>query len=240
VVFADADLERAIATCTRAAFLNQGEICLAGSRIYVERSVYSEFVTKMQSAVADIVVGDPEDPRTTMGPVVSAAHRDKIAGFVEAALAGGAKVLGHSAATRQGIFPQLSAPFAQGCFVSPTVLVDVARGSAIQRQEVFGPVVTVTPFDSESEAVTLGNDVDYGLSAVLFTQNIDRAQRVSRALRAGTVWINTWLARDLRVPFGGVKASGVGREGGRWSLDFYSEYKTIVTATVTAEALGEV
>lgn len=240
VVFADADLDRAVATCTRAAFLNQGEICLAGSRIYVERSIYSDFVTKMQSAVADIVVGDPEDSRTTMGPVVSAEHREKIAGFVAAALAGGANVLGRCAATRQSIFPQLSAPFAHGCFVSPVVLVDVARASAIQRQEVFGPVVTVTPFDSEAEALTLANDVDYGLSAVLFTQNIDRAQRVSRALRAGTVWINTWLARDLRVPFGGTKASGVGREGGRWSLDFYSEYKTTVTATVNAEILNEV
>jgi aminomuconate-semialdehyde/2-hydroxymuconate-6-semialdehyde dehydrogenase len=239
VVFADADLERAVATCTRAAFLNQGEICLAGSRIYVERSIYPEFLARMHQAVEDIVVGDPEDARTTMGPVVSASHRERIAGFVEAALASGARIMGESSDSARSIFPKLAAPFAQGCFVSPTVLVDVARGSAIQRQEVFGPVVTVTPFDSESEAVALANDVDYGLSAVVFTQNIDRAQRVSRALHAGTVWINTWLARDLRVPFGGVKASGVGREGGRWSLDFYSEYKTIVTATVTAEALGE-
>ena len=226
IVLADADISKAARVCARAGFLNQGQICLAGSRILVHESRYAAFLEKLCAEVASLRVGHPEDPATTLGPVVSAAHRDKVEEAVRAALASGARRLdlpGHSA-----LRPELDHALREGYFLNPSVLVDVDPNMPIEQDETFGPVVTVSSFGDEAAAIGRANGVRYGLSAAIFTRDTATALRVSQALQCGTVWVNTWMSRDLRVPFGGIKASGTGREGGRWSLDFYSETKSIV------------
>jgi len=221
VIFADADLALAARTSVRSSFLNQGEICLCGSRIYVERSVFESFLTALRAETAKLVVGDPEDERTTVGALIHSEHRDKVESYVDIARSEGARV------ESGGKRPTLSAPFARGAFYEPTILTGVRADSRVQKEEIFGPVVTVTPFGDEAEAVMLANDVEYGLSASVWTRDAARAHRVAEALDVGTVWVNAWLMRDLRVPFGGAKASGLGREGGRHSLEFYTETKTV-------------
>lgn len=221
VVFADADFEHAVATATRAAFTNQGEICLCGSRVLVERSIYEPFLAALTERAGALQVGDPADPTTDIGALVSEAHREKVESYLSLAREEGGVVL------CGGERPALPAPFSGGYFLSPAVVAGLSSRCRVATEEIFGPVVTVHPFDTDEEALQMANGVGYGLSASVFTQSLDRAHRFSRNLEVGMVWVNTWMNRDLRTPFGGVKESGVGREGGRWSMEFYSEYRNI-------------
>lgn len=221
IVFADCDLEQALAGAQRAAFANQGQVCLCGERLFVERPIYDVFLEQFVARVAATQVGDPADPANAMGSLISLAHREKVEGYVALAREeGGAVRCG-------GERPSLPAPFDQGAFLTPAVITDLAPTCRTVQEEIFGPVVTVHPFEGEEEAVRLANDVQFGLSASVWTRDLGKAHRVSAALETGMVWVNTWLLRDLRVPFGGVKASGVGREGGRYSLEFFSESRNV-------------
>jgi len=221
IVFADADREKALNGALRAAFTNQGQVCLCGSRILVERSIYREFADELGRRAAQMKVGDPSAPTTQIGSLVSAAHRDKVEGYISLAKEEGGTILAG------GKRPTLEGPLANGAFLEPTVVDGLSPTCRTSTEEIFGPVVTLHPFDSEDEAVSTANGVRYGLSASVWTQDLNRAHRVAANLDTGMVWVNTWLLRDLRVPFGGVKDSGVGREGGKWSLSFFSEVKNI-------------
>jgi aminomuconate-semialdehyde/2-hydroxymuconate-6-semialdehyde dehydrogenase len=216
LIFADADLDDAIATTVRSSFWNQGEICLCGSRIFVERSIHDEFVERFAAATGKLRIGDPLDEATDIGALISAAHLEKVTGYIELAKKeGGTIVTGGRRVERRGYF------------VEPTVVTGLGCDCRVLQDEIFGPVVTVTPFDGDDEAIAFANSTRYGLSATVWTSNLKRAHRVAAALDAGTVWINCWLLRDLRVPFGGMKESGVGREGGFESLEFFTEAKNV-------------
>ena len=215
IVFADADLDEAVAWSNTAIFTNAGQVCLAGSRLFVQRAVHDEFVERFVASAEALTVGAPDDPATNIGPLASKEHFTKVAGFF-ADLPKGATV--HCG----GVADDGS------WVVRPTVITGADPGSRICREEVFGPVVTIQPFDTEDEAVELANATKYGLNAMLFTENLRRAHRVSANLRAGTVWVNCFFVRDLRAPFGGVGWSGVGREGGNFSREFFTEPKAIV------------
>ncbi len=222
VVFADADLERACAESVRAAFANQGEMCLCGSRVLVERSLYEAFVERFVARARRLVVGDPREPDTDLGALISAAHRDKVAGYVALAREEGAEVLAGG-----GVPRALPERCRDGFFFEPTVLAGLGAACRANQEEIFGPVASLMPFDDEEEAVSLANATPYGLCATVWTENLARAHRVAAKLEAGTVWVNCWLLRDLRTPFGGVKQSGVGREGGEEALRFFTEPKTV-------------
>jgi len=225
IIFADANFENALSTSLRSSFLNQGEICLCGSRIYIESSIYPKFLEAFSQRVKEqLHVGDPLGPKTKLGALVSKAHLEKVDHYVKRAIADGGRLLAG------GKKPQLAAPFCDGHFYEPTILINVPHHSCAVQEEIFGPVVTVTPFDNEEEVIQLANEPQYGLAASLWTENLSRAHRMAKRLETGIVWVNGWMLRDLRVPFGGVKASGVGREGGDWSYDFYTETKDICIA----------
>jgi aminomuconate-semialdehyde/2-hydroxymuconate-6-semialdehyde dehydrogenase len=216
VVFADADLGEAYRGATRAAFWNQGEICLCGSRVFVERSIYDQFVEGFVRCAEWLKVGDPSDDETQVGALISEAHMHKVLGYIDLAKEeGGTIVAGGKRVDRTGYF------------VEPTVITGLGCDRRVLQEEIFGPVVTITPFDDEDEAVRFANSTRYGLSASLWTRDLQRAHRVAAAIASGTVWINCWLLRDLRVPFGGAKDSGVGREGGFESLNFFTEAKNV-------------
>jgi aminomuconate-semialdehyde/2-hydroxymuconate-6-semialdehyde dehydrogenase len=225
IVFADADLEQAVATGVRAAFSNQGQICLCGSRIFVERPAFEEFVTKLVERASKLRIGDPLEESTEQGAVVSKQHREKILSYVDLAQAEGGTVRcgGKSA-------PAVPERCRGGYFVKPTVITGLTPTCRTNREEIFGPVVTVTPFDRESEAIEQANCTDYGLAASIWTSNVDRAHRVAAAVQSGIVWVNCWMLRDLRTPFGGMKQSGVGREGGEEALRFFTESKNVCLA----------
>lgn len=221
LIFDDADMAETLATTVRSAFQNQGEICLCNSRVFVQRKIYDEFLEKYLSMVSMLRVGDPKLKETNMGPLVTKAHQEKVLSYIELAKKEGGKI------ECGGDAPKLPAPFDKGYFVNPTVITGLSPTCRTQQEEIFGPVVTITPFDTEEEAVTLANCTPYGLSASIWSRDIKRAHRVASQIEAGTVWINAWMIRDLRVPFGGVKASGMGREGGKYSLDFYTEIRNV-------------
>lgn len=221
VVFADADLDAAAAGAARAAFTNTGQICLCGSRLLIERPAYDAFVERFVSAVEAMPQGDPRHPDTRISALISAAHRDKVAGYVALAREEGGTIrLG-------GGVPALPDELKGGFFLEPTVVEGLPPSCRTATEEIFGPVVTLHPFDTEEEALAITNGTRYGLSASVWTSNLGRAHRFSAALKVGMVWVNTWLKRDLRVPFGGTKDSGVGREGGSYSLAFYTEDQNI-------------
>jgi aminomuconate-semialdehyde/2-hydroxymuconate-6-semialdehyde dehydrogenase len=222
VICADADLDEAVPAAVRAGFDNQGEICLCGSRIFVERPVYDAFLEQFLARVTALRVGDPLDPQTEQGALISAAHRDKVAAAVDQARSGGATV--RCGGRRPATLPERCR---DGHFYLPTVLTDARADCAIMQTEVFGPVVTVTPFADDAELIDAANGVGYGLAATVWTRNLTRAHRLAERLEAGTVWVNCWLLRDLRVPFGGFKQSGVGREGGAEAIRFFTEPKTV-------------
>lgn len=217
IVFADAPWERAMQGALRAAFRNQGEICLAGPRIYVEESRFEEFAQEFAARAGKIRVGPPLDPRTEMGALVSEGHWEKVMGYIERR-GPGARVL------TGGERPE---GLSVGWYLRPTVITGVEPESPLTREEIFGPVAVLYPFREESEVVDAVNATPYGLSASVWSADGERGLRVSRALATGLVWVNCWFVRDLRVPFGGQKRSGVGREGGRHSLDFFSEWKSV-------------
>lgn len=221
VIFDDADFEQAVATSIRSSFLNQGEICLCGSRLFVQRGIFDRFAEEFVSRARALKVGDPSDPETFMGPLVSHDHMKKVESFLE--LARDEKAMIACGGKR----PKLEGDFAYGYFLEPTVILNPNPESKLQSEEIFGPVVTVTAFDTEEDVIKLANSTRYGLSASIWTTNLGRAHRVAGQLHAGTVWINTWMNRDLRMPFGGVKESGVGSEGQEGSLEFFTEAKTI-------------
>ncbi len=223
LVFADADLDAAVATSLRAAFTNQGEICLAGSRLYVEEPVFETFTARLVEGARRLRLGDPLDAATEQGALISAAHRDKVLGYLELAKNEGGTI--HCG----GGVP--SKPPNERCrggyFIEPTVISGLAPTSRVLREEIFGPVVTVAPFRNEDEAVGLANGTDYGLAAIVLTENLARAHRLAERVDSGTIWVNCWLLRDLRVPFGGMKKSGVGREGGEEAVRFFTEPKNV-------------
>lgn len=224
VVFADADMEKCITGTVRAGFANQGEICLCASRVYVEESAFTEFVQRYTKIARLMRVGDPLAEKVGMGALVSKAHREKVISYIELAEREGATIL------LDGRKLELPAPHNRGYFLGPTIITGVKQNSKLTQEEIFGPVVCLYSFKDEQEALKLANDTTYGLSASVWTENLGKAQRMAKGLNVGTVWVNTWMQRDLRVPFGGAKRSGLGREGGEDSLDFYSETKTICLA----------
>ena len=224
IIFEDVDMERALAVSKKAAFVNQGEVCLSGCRVLVQRGIYNEFVERFaDKLVSETVLGDPMDAKTTMGAINSREHIERVMGYLETGRREGKILIG-------GDQPTMQTPFDNGNWLNPTIIVDAIPDTRVNQEEIFGPVVTVIPFDEEEEAISIANGVKYGLSAVVQTRDTGRAVRVSSQIDAGTVWVNDWFIRDLRVPFGGMKASGVGREGGQYSLEFYTEAKTVCLA----------
>jgi aminomuconate-semialdehyde/2-hydroxymuconate-6-semialdehyde dehydrogenase len=221
LIFADADLDDAIATSIQSSFANQGEICLCGSRIFVERSIYDEFVERFTAATRALRIGDPADPQTDVGALISEAHLQKVSGYLELAKEEGGTIL------TGGKRVELPDRNRAGFFLEPAVITGLGCECRVLQEEIFGPVVTITPFDGDEEAIRSANSTRYGLSATVWTRDLQRAHRVAAALHAGTVWVNCWLLRDLRVPFGGMKESGVGREGGFDSLNFFTEPKNV-------------
>ncbi|HEX8425812.1 aldehyde dehydrogenase [Hymenobacter sp.] len=221
IIFADCNLTEAVRTSLRSSFSNQGQICLCGSRIFVERSIYEQFKESFLKGVAGLTIGDPQDAGSQQGALVSEAHLQKVLGYIALAheeggtlLAGGQRV-------------QVEGRCAGGYFVQPTVFEGLRPDCRVNQEEIFGPVVTLTPFDSEEEVLGWANSTEYGLAATIWTSDLNRAHRVSHALHSGIVWVNTWLHRDLRTPFGGMKNSGVGREGGLEALRFFTEPQSI-------------
>jgi aminomuconate-semialdehyde/2-hydroxymuconate-6-semialdehyde dehydrogenase len=219
IIFADAEFDAAVDGTLRAAFANQGQVCLSGSRIFIEESIYEKFVNAM---VAKAKATKPGDPKTsTFGSLVSLEHRDKVEHYVNVARQDGGKIL------CGGERPKLDPPFDKGAFYLPTIIAGLSYDSRCAQEEIFGPVVTVHPFRTEDELLRMVNSTRYGLAGSMWTTNLKRAHRVARQWETGMIWINCWLHRDLRVPFGGVKDSGIGREGGRFSLEFYSQQKNV-------------
>ena len=221
VIFADCDIEKAISETARSVFANSGQVCLGTERVYVQRAIFDEFVNKLKEAGSKLKVGVQNDESVDMGPVVSAAHRDKVLEFYENAKKEGANVI------LGGGAPKMEGNLKNGFFVEPTIWTGLPETATVVKEEVFGPCCHIAPFDTEEEVIKMANDTKYGLAATVFTENLDRAHRVASQIDAGIVWINSWFLRDLRTPFGGMKGSGIGREGGHHSLEFYTELKNI-------------
>ncbi len=222
IIFADADMDEVIRESLRSAFSNQGQVCLAGSRVFVEKSAYPAFVDRFVDAARALAVGDPLETPTDQGALVSKPQLDKVLSYIQLARDEGGLV-------RCGGGPPASLPprCKNGYFVVPTVITDLTVDCRVNREEIFGPVVTITPFSNEEEVVGYANATDYGLSASVWTKDLGRAHRLAERITSGTVWVNCWLLRDLRVPFGGMKNSGVGREGGEEALRFFTEPKNV-------------
>jgi aminomuconate-semialdehyde/2-hydroxymuconate-6-semialdehyde dehydrogenase len=221
IIFADCDFDDAVSTTLRSSFANQGQICLCGSRIFIERSIYQKFKEAFVAKVSKTKVSYPTDPEAKLGAVVSKGHMEKVLSYIDLAKEEGGTVLtgGHQVL--------LSGEYAEGYYIRPTVIEGLAYDCRTNQEEIFGPVVTLTPFDTEEEVLMMANSTQYGLSATIWTQNLTTAHRVADNVHAGIVWINSWLVRDLRTPFGGVKNSGVGREGGFEALRFFTEAKNV-------------
>lgn len=221
IIFADCDFDKMLETTVRSSFANQGQICLCGSRIMIERSIYEKFRDAFVRKISRIVPGDPQDEKTRFGAVVSESHMNKVLGYIELAKKEGGKVL------CGGERVQLTGELSGGYFIQPTVIEGLGPNCATNLEEIFGPVVTLQSFDTENEAIELANATEYGLSCTIWTNHLGRAHRMASSIEAGIVWVNCWLVRDLRTPFGGVKNSGVGREGGWEALRFFTEPQNV-------------
>ncbi|MGI8467451.1 MAG: aldehyde dehydrogenase [Pyrinomonadaceae bacterium] len=221
IIFADCDYEEMLSTTIRSSFANQGQICLCGSRIFVEKTIYEKFKTDFVERVKKLKIGDPLLPETNVGAVVSKQHLEKVLSYIELAKKEGGKIL------LGGRQVKLEGRCANGYFIEPTIIENLAFDCRTNQEEIFGAVVTIQPFDTETEVLNYANSVEYGLSATVWTENLSRAHRVAEKLESGIVWINCWLLRDLRTPFGGVKNSGIGREGGFEALRFFTEEKNV-------------
>ena len=221
VIFADCDFEAALEGTMRSCFANCGQVCLGTERVYVERPLFDKFVAALKERAEKLKLGRPEDGATTMGPLISHEHRDKVLSYYRKAVEEGATVV-----TGGGI-PNMPGDLTKGAWVQPTIWTGLSDTAATVTEEIFGPCTHIAPFDTEEEAIKRANALDYGLAASVWTTNLARAHRVSAQIEAGIVWVNSWFLRDLRTPFGGMKQSGIGREGGIHSLEFYTELKNV-------------
>ncbi|MEM9885052.1 MAG: aldehyde dehydrogenase [Bacteroidota bacterium] len=220
IIFADCNYEKMLSTTIRSSFANQGQICLCGSRIFVEQSIYEQFKLDFVESSKALKVGHPSNPSSDLGAIVSKAHYEKIHAYMDLAKAEGGNIL----AGGKAVFPK---SYEKGWYIAPTIIEGLAYNCRTNQEEIFGPVVSITPFETEEEVLFYANSTPYGLSCTIWTENISRANRMARDIQAGVVWINTWLHRDLRTPFGGMKRSGVGREGGFEALRFFTEPKNV-------------
>jgi aminomuconate-semialdehyde/2-hydroxymuconate-6-semialdehyde dehydrogenase len=238
IIFADCNYDEMLETTVRSSFANQGQICLCGSRIFVERPIYERFKNDLVSRALEMNIGDPLEESTQVGAIVSRSHMEKILSYIELAKAEGGTILtggnqvaipvARSSASEDNPKSKIQNPKSSGgYFIEPTVIEGLSHDCRTNQEEIFGPVVSIMPFDTEDEVIGYANSVRYGLSATLWTENLSRAHRVSAALESGIVWVNCWLLRDLRTPFGGVKDSGIGREGGFEALKFFAEEKNV-------------
>ena len=227
IIFEDADLEQAVQTSIRAAFMNSGQVCLAGSRLLVQRSIYDQFLEKFVEATKKLKIGDPQDPETNMGSLIGEEHYNKVSSYFKVAEEDGA-VLVHGGRRPENLPERLQ----NGFYLEPTIYSQVNNTMRVCREEIFGPVVVVVPFDTEEDAIRIANDTEYGLNGMVWTQDVKRAHRVARKIRAGTIWINCWFVRELKAPFGGFKKSGIGREGGHYSLEFFTEAKNVCVSLI--------
>ena len=215
IIFEDADIDNAVHWAVEAIFRNAGQVCLAGSRLYIQRGIYEEFLTRYKAAAEALVTGDPREESTQFSAALaSQEHFDKVSSYLEVDALGGGRVL--------------TGGLGDGWGVRPTIITDAPQSARVVQEEIFGPVTVATAFDTEAEAIAMANDTRYGLNAMVFTENLSRAHRVAAKLHAGTVWVNCFFIRDLRAPFGGVGESGVGREGGNFSREFMTEPKAVV------------
>ena len=221
VILDDADLELAAKGAAKAGFTNSGQVCLCGSRILIDESIADEFTVLLIKEIESMKIGDPQNEDTDIGSVISISHLEKVESYVELALQEGGKIL------TGGNRPILDGSNANGAFLRPTVISGLDINSRTATEEIFGPVVTLHTFKDDAEAVEMANNTDYGLAGSVWTKNSERGKEFSKLIETGIMWVNTWLHRDLRTPFGGVKNSGVGREGGQWSLSFFSEMTNI-------------
>jgi aminomuconate-semialdehyde/2-hydroxymuconate-6-semialdehyde dehydrogenase len=221
VVFADCDMDKAIEGCVRSVFVNCGQVCLGTERVFVERPVFDEFVGRLAEAGATLKLGTPDNPDADMGPLISLEHQRKVLSYYERAVAEGAKVV------IGGGVPDRPGDQTGGAWIEPTIWTGLPDDASVVNEEIFGPCCHIRPFDTEEEAVALANGTPYGLAASLWTENLSRALRVSRQIECGICWVNSWFLRDLRTPFGGMKQSGIGREGGEHSLEFYTELQNV-------------
>lgn len=221
IVFADADFDAAVDGIFRSAFLNTGQVCLGTERVYVERPIFERFVQALQAKAEAVKYGRPEDHAASYGPLISQEHKRKVLSYYAKAVEEGATVV-----TGGGV-PDMPGELAEGAWVQPTIWTGLPETAAVVREEIFGPCCHIRPFDSEQEVVALANATDYGLSTTIWTTNLARAHRVAARVEVGITWINSWFLRDLRTAFGGAKQSGIGREGGVHSLEFYTETRNV-------------
>jgi aminomuconate-semialdehyde/2-hydroxymuconate-6-semialdehyde dehydrogenase len=221
IVCSDADLDAAVQGSILGVFLNQGEVCLAGSRVLVQRPIYEEFCARMVEGIESWKIGNPLEESTRVGPLVSVEHMEKVLSYIDLAeREGGKRLTGGNRIT--------SGDLAKGNFVSPAIFADVDNSMRVSREEIFGPVAAVMPFDEIEEAIAIANDSPYGLAGMVWTKNLDTAHHVARSVKTGNMWVNCFFVRDLRLPFGGYKDSGIGREGGEYSHEFFTESKAVV------------
>lgn len=220
LIFADCNYEKMLDTTVRSSFANQGQICLCGSRLYIESSIYERFKKDFVKRVSALKVGPPDEASTNIGAIVSKPHYDKVLSYIKLAKEEGGTILTGGGA----VFPE---GHENGWYISPTIIEGLDANCRTNQEEIFGPVVTIMPFETDEEVLAYANGTDYGLACTVWTENITRANRIAKAIQSGIVWVNTWMLRDLRTPFGGVKNSGVGREGGQEALRFFTEAKNV-------------